>query len=238
MNLLEKLLQIQISIDAFLKDGENKSDKYKYVSSDMVLDTIRPKMNELKLLLEPSITGHGLHTGETKSGTTRFMTEIDVIFTWIDVESGETRAVPFYAQGVDLAGEKGVGKALTYSEKYFLMKYFHVPTSKDDPDSDGRTGKGDKPLRGTQAAAETAAYMREAIMQMLNDLYAGDMDKMAQALVVFTKNDARQFAGHDSIDKITDAALGAVYAKAKSAYKKRKGADFVFVPKDEGGGDS
>ena len=32
-------------------------------------------------------------------------------------------------------GEKGVGKALTYAEKYFMLKFFNIPTDKDDPDS-------------------------------------------------------------------------------------------------------
>jgi hypothetical protein len=43
--------------------------------------------------------------------------------------------MPFYAQGVDIAGEKGVGKALTYGEKYFLLKTFNIATDKDDPDA-------------------------------------------------------------------------------------------------------
>ncbi|MNP04955.1 ERF superfamily protein [compost metagenome] len=42
---------------------------------------------------------------------------------------------PWYSQGVDIAGEKGVGKALTYGEKYFILKFFNIPTDKDDPDT-------------------------------------------------------------------------------------------------------
>ena len=40
----------------------------------------------------------------------------------------------FYGQGVDISGEKGVGKALTYAEKYFLLKFFNIPTDEADPD--------------------------------------------------------------------------------------------------------
>ena len=32
---------------------------------------------------------------------------------------------------VDIAGEKGVGKALTYGKKYFLLKFFNIATDKD-----------------------------------------------------------------------------------------------------------
>jgi hypothetical protein len=55
--------------------------------------------------------------------------------TWVDTESGEELSIPWYGQGVDLAGEKGVGKALTYAEKYFILKQFNIPTDKDDPDA-------------------------------------------------------------------------------------------------------
>jgi len=221
MNILEKLLAIQVAVDTFVKDGENKSDKYKYVSSDGVLGTIRPKMNELKLLLEPSIAGHILHEGTTRSGTTRYMTEIDIIFTWVDVETGETRKIPFYAQGVDLAGEKGVGKALTYAEKYFLMKYFHVPTSKDDPDNDGRTKVGEQKKRGTQAEKETQEYQKLAITQMLNELCENDQEKVAESCKIFSKNPE-----NDTIEKIPLTVLPIVYAKAKKTYEDRTNRTF------------
>ena len=91
----------------------------------------------------------------SKNGTTRFMTEIYFNMVWVDVDSGETLEVPFYAQGVDLAGEKGVGKAASYAEKYFLLKFFHVATKKDDPDNDNRTKSGEIRQRGTAAAKET-----------------------------------------------------------------------------------
>lgn len=228
MKIFEKLLEIQKSVDAFVKDGTNTSDRYSYVSSDAVLGVIRPKMNELQLLLIPSTKEGRVHEGTTKSGTTRYLTEIDKEFVWVDCETGETYSIPFYAQGVDLAGEKGVGKAETYAEKYFLMKLFHVPTSKDDPDSDGKTGSGEKKQHGTQAAKENQDYMRKALQQILTTLYGTDAEKIKATIVLNTKNDARQYAGVDSIDAISSAALPVVYSKIKSAYEKRTGQAFVY----------
>jgi len=55
---------------------------------------------------------------------------------WVNIDDpSDTAKVSWYAQGVDLAGEKGVGKALTYAEKYFLLKTFNIATDKDDPDA-------------------------------------------------------------------------------------------------------
>jgi hypothetical protein len=224
---------MQEGVDKLVKDGQNTSDKYSYVSSEMVLDTLRPKMNELKLLLMPIVTNANLSEGQTKSGTTRYMTEMHLTFVWVDCETGERLEVPFYAQGVDLAGEKGVGKALTYAEKYFFLKFFHIGTSKDDPDNDGKTGKGEKSQKGTQAAKETADYCRKAVSQMVNELCGGDDEKVKQTLILFTKNDSRQYAGVDSVDKVTDAAVQVLYAKIKKTYEKKTGKAFAMVAADE-----
>lgn len=233
MNLFEKLLDIQTSIDVFVKDGKNQTDKYDFVSNNAVLNVIRPKMNELKLLLILATTEGRLHEGTTKSGTTRFMTELDILFTWVDCESGEKLEVPFYAQGVDLAGEKGVGKAVTYAEKYFLLKFFHVPTDKDDPDSDGRTGTGEKSQRGTQAAKESLDMQKSAITQILNEIYGASDEKKKAAIVYMTKNDSRGYAGVDDIEKVSSMAIPVVYAKLKTEYQKRTGKEFEYKATEE-----
>lgn len=233
MNLLEKLLAMQESVDKLVKDGQNQSDKYSYVSSETVLDTLRPKMNELKLILMPLVTSAKLGEGQTKSGTTRYMTELFLTFVWVDCESGERLEVPFYAQGVDLAGEKGVGKAMTYAEKYFFLKFFHIATGKDDPDNDGRATSGEKQQKGTQAAKETAEYCRKAVSQMLVELCGGDEEKIKQSLITYTKSEERKYAGVDSIDKVSDASARIVYADVKKKYEKRTGKAFVMVTTDE-----
>lgn len=228
MNLFEKLLEMQKRVDGVIKDGKNTSDKYDFASDENVLDKFRPMMDELGLLLIPRITGAQLHEGTTKSGTARYMTEIFMDMVWHDVESGEEYAVPFYAQGVDLAGEKGVGKGLTYAEKYFLLKFFHVPTKRDDPDSDGRTRSGEKQQRGTQAARESEEYMRKSVNQMLTELYGGDEEKMKAALKWATSSKSRGYAGEESLDKVSAAALPICYANLKKAYTERLNRPFVL----------
>lgn len=221
MNIYEKLLAIQTQVDAIVKDGKNTSDKYDFASDENVLDRFRPLMDEHKLLLIPRVTAAALHEGITKSGTARYLTEMWMEMVWHDVESGEELAVPWYAQGVDLAGEKGVGKGYTYGEKYFLLKFFHVGTKKDDPDSDPRTGSGEKRQRGTQAGKELEAYHRAAITQMLGELYNNDAQKIKTGLVAITKNDKRGYAGVDSVANIPALSLPIVYDKVKKTYEDR-----------------
>lgn len=218
-----KLVALQSSVDKFIKDGYNAESKYKFVSSDEVLNRLRPQMCELSLLLEMHVKEVKVGEGQTRSGTTRFFTELWIDFVWIDAEDGESKTIPFYAQGTDLAGEKGVGKALTYAEKYFFMKQFHIPTSDADPDNDKRTQRGELKQRGTQAAAETDAYMRSAITTMLNEICSNDADKFSQALEAWTKDASRGFEGYRALELMADQAVPATYAKCKSAYEKRTG---------------
>ena len=232
MTLYEKLLIMQTSVDAVIKDGKNSSDKYDFASDENVLDTFRPMMDELKLLLIPKVRAAQVLEGQTRSGTARYLTEMTVDMQWVDVETGETLEVPWYAQGVDLAGEKGVGKALTYAEKYFLLKFFHVPTKKDDPDSDGRTGSGEK-KQSAQAKKELVQYHRAAVVQMFDELYAGDAEKIKAGYVALTKSDARGYAGVDSIDKVSDAALVVLYAKLKKNYEARLKKKFELKSEEE-----
>lgn len=232
MTIHEKLLEMQRRVDKVVRDGKNTSDKYDFASDENVLDTFRPLMDELGLLLIPAITAAQLHEGTTRSGTARYLTEVTFSMIWHDVDSGEELTVPWYAQGVDLAGEKGVGKAATYAEKYFLLKFFHVATKKDDPDADKRTGAGEKAQRGTQASRETQDFQRRALSQMLSELYAGDEEKIRAGLVAITKSDKRGFAGVDSVDRLSPAALPVTYAKVKKAYESRTGHAFEFKEGD------
>ena len=233
LGLNHKLLEMQKRVDKVVKDGKNLSDKYDFASDENVLDTFRPIMDELGLLLIPEITHAALHEGTTRSGTSRFMTELFFNMVWLDVETGETRTVPWYAQGVDLAGEKGVGKAATYAEKYFLLKFFHVSTKKDDPDADKRGSSGEKKQRGTQAGAETAQYHRKAISQMLSEIYNGDSEKVKAGLIAMTKSERRGFAGVDDVSRLSAAALPVTYAKIKKAYEERVGHAFEFRAEED-----
>ena len=233
LTLHQKLLEIQMSVDKIVKDGKNLSDKYDFASDENVLDIFRPLMDQHHLLLIPRMVHARVIEGATRSGTARFFTEIDFEMLWHDVDSGEQLIVPWYAQGVDLAGEKGVGKAASYAEKYFLLKFFHVSTKKDDPDNDNRTKTGELRQRGTQAAKETADYQRRCITQMLTELSGGDAEKFKAGLISMTKSDARGYAGVDEVSRITPAALPAVYNKFCKTYAQRTGHEFVLSEEAE-----
>jgi hypothetical protein len=161
LNIYQKLVEVRKSVDYLKKESESK--QYKYTGSAQVLASVRDKINEMGLLLIPRIIEKNLlsETVEYEEGnkpkkTTTYFTELIMTYTWINAEKpDETIECPWYSQGVDIAGEKGVGKALTYAEKYFTLKFFNIPTDKDDPDAFQNKF-------GQKAAKETLSKIRAA----------------------------------------------------------------------------
>lgn len=142
MNIYQKLIEVRKEA-TYLKK-ENQGHQYNYVGSSQVLAACRAKMDELGLLLIPRVVSSNVLT-ETVDGTdvkgqpkktTTYFTELTMTMTWVNADNPDEQIeCPWYAQGVDIAGEKGVGKALTYGEKYFLLKQFNIPTDKMDADA-------------------------------------------------------------------------------------------------------
>lgn len=142
MNIYQKLLAVRKSVSYLKKEATAK--QYKYTGSAQVLASVRDKINEMGLILIPEITDKNVMPetvenvdadGKQKKTTTYF-TELTMSMTWVNTDNPtETVKCPWYTQGVDIAGEKGVGKALTYGEKYFILKFFNIPTDNDDPDA-------------------------------------------------------------------------------------------------------
>ena len=133
MNIYQKLIEVRKTVPYLKK--ENKGFQFQYVSSSQVLGTLKAKMDEIGLLLIPSVISKEISEHETKGGSKEYFTELVMEFTWVNAdEPAEVVKCGWYGQGLD-NGEKGVGKALTYAEKYFMLKFFNIPTDKDDPDS-------------------------------------------------------------------------------------------------------
>lgn len=130
-----KLLSIQTEVDSFVKSA--KAFNYNYVDGNQVLEAIRPLMVLNKLILKQEVTKceNTIIDYKTKSAEKReVLSSVSQRFTWVDCETGETDVNEFHANGMN-DFDKGLGSALTYAERYFLLKYFHIPTDKDDPDA-------------------------------------------------------------------------------------------------------
>ena len=140
MNLYEKLWKLQCSIRGLGKDA--RGNNYTYVSGSKLLPLVREKMDELKLILKQEVleidnTRQDYLVGRENRPKSEILSKVSMRFTWVDVETGERDENLFAANGQN-DWEKGFGSALTYAERYFLLKYFHIPTDEDDIDNPAR----------------------------------------------------------------------------------------------------
>ena len=138
MNIYQKLLEIQKKINGLGKD--KSSFNFKYVTGSKVLEHIKPLMNELGLVLKQEVLSieNTRQDYPTKQGNkSEILSKVMMRFTWVDCETGEKDENLFGANGQN-DWEKGLGSALTYAERYFLLKYFHIATDEDDIDNPNR----------------------------------------------------------------------------------------------------
>ncbi len=139
MSVYKKLHQLQAATRSLAANaqGQTGAARYNYVSGAKLLGVIRPKMDELGLILSQEVAGivnTPITYSTSKGEKTEMFTSLHLRFTWIDTEDGSTLVNDFYANGMN-AWDKGLGSALTYGERYYLMKTFHIATDEDDVDA-------------------------------------------------------------------------------------------------------
>lgn len=167
MAIYKKLLEVQKHVIGLKKDTStgSYSGSYKYVSGDKVLSFIKPIMNDIGLLLKQEVVRveNELIKYPVKGGEkSEMLFKMWIRFTWIDVETGETDVNEFFSSGMN-DFEKGVGSALTYSERYFLLKYFHIATDEDDIDNWQR--------KETSAVIETVAPVEKVTTHQIKKIH-------------------------------------------------------------------
>ena len=137
----QKLIEIQKSVRALQRDA--KAYNYNYVSGDKLLYFVRPKMDELGLLLLPEVLGvetRDVTYQQWDKGAKAMVEKKEILYvltmrmTWTDTKDGETLPQEWRAAGMN-AFDKGYGSALTYGERYYLLKLFHIATDEDDVDA-------------------------------------------------------------------------------------------------------
>ena len=172
MNIFQKLAAITADMQTVAKNlsidtGNGKS--YKAVSERDVLDTVKPLEAKHGVYSYPvnreTLESERLET-ETKYGVkTSFYTRIKTVYRFVNMDDPtDYIETVVFSVGLD-SGDKGDGKAMTYGDKYALLKAYKISTG-DDPDQ--------------QASVDTV-YRKPSEEQerrrILNDLYNMDITR-------------------------------------------------------------
>lgn len=161
-SLYQKLLEIEKVILGLGKDKAGTN--YRYVTGDKVLGVVKPLMITHGLLLKQEILSIdnsrqdytvGANTANARIKS-EILSKVMMKFTWVDCETGEKDENLFGANGQN-DWDKGVGSALTYAERYFLLKYFHIATDEDDIDNPDRKQEETQPRQIAEPTTQEKA---------------------------------------------------------------------------------
>lgn len=142
MNVFQKINEVKKVVKTLTKDAETSGKgAYSFVSGAQILSLIKDKMEEIGLLFLPVETeSRGWKTFNYKNSygdeKTDFIVEGKLVYEWINCDEPSDRQrvlFDYYGQQNDVS--KAFGSALTYSERYLLLKSLGAPTDEDDPDN-------------------------------------------------------------------------------------------------------
>jgi len=207
LNIYEKLSLITEEIGIIEKKLTvgTGANTYKAVSERDVLDNIKPiekkyrvySYPESRTLLESDIlTKETEYKGEVKKVNQQFM-RIETKYKFINLDNPEDNITTItYGDGID-TGDKAPGKAMTYADKYALMKAYKLSTG-DDPDKDASPEDGYKKV-------EKKASQKQ--VDMLEKYYKGEnLEKLLKENNIKKLEDIGMTKASEIIKKIMDRA--------------------------------
>lgn len=194
MNIYQRLAKVRKQVEVIQKNASGFN--YKYVSEDEILARASGAMDKYHVSLIPKIVPGTFKVepfvydkskvikGEVLTEhITELMTTADMIMTWVNNDNPEDRIeVPWAMTGHQADGSQGFGTGLSYSYRYFLLKYFGIATPSDDPDN-WRSKKN-------EADAAESKEICAAIISQIDEkvhLYLADHPEDRERLTDFTK---------------------------------------------------
>lgn len=146
MNIYEKMAAVTSELTAVAKNLNVNVGKgsYKAVGEADVLAAVKPLESKYGIYSYPLkrgivdsdvITTTSEYNGN-KSEKSQFFMRLETVYRFVNIEDPKEYVdVTTYGDGID-TGDKAPGKAMTYSDKYALLKAYKIITG-EDPDQTG-----------------------------------------------------------------------------------------------------
>lgn len=191
MNIFEKMSKATEQINKVgknLKVGIGQS-QYKAVGEADVLEAVKPIEIGLGIYSYPFsrkiidtniFTTTSTYDGKTTEKNNLFL-RVETGYRFVNIENPEEFIeITTYGDGVD-PQDKAPGKAMTYSDKYALLKAYKIETG-DDPDQKASEpmGKGQKPSRQITTPADTQAEIDKINSRLINKVQIASIEAELQ----------------------------------------------------------
>ena len=182
MNIFQKMAAITAELQTVAKNltvQQTKTSSYKAVSERDILDAVKPLETKhgvysypvKRTILESNLLeSENEYQGKVSKKTT-FMTRIETVYRFVNVDKpDEYIETTTFAEGIDTQ-DKGSGKAMTYADKYALMKAYKISTG-DDPDQNASEENNyrAKNTSKQQSASKQEKTPRQQLIARLNEL--------------------------------------------------------------------
>ena len=235
LNLTQKLCQVMATVDRIPKTGRNDFHGYNYAEEAVIVEAIRQELATRNVMLYPSLQTRMLGDGTGAITVEGGITTVMMTYTFVDGDSGETMESAWAGQGQD-SGDKGLYKAYTGAQKYFLLKTFLMPTGDekgaDDPENPAKEALptpafAKAPPKATPKAVPVAADGEMKIVEILwkkQDLKhrATDSDGGSHPLVI-------EFSNGQRASVFEKGKKDMVARRAKEAYQEGYSVDPTIV---------
>jgi hypothetical protein len=206
-NIFQRMSKVTQEITAVAKNLSvgNGKNQYKAVGEADILSAVRPAEAKHGVYSYPysrEIVESGTMEKETQYGkSVQMFMRIKVVYRFICIDDPASYIdVESYGDGVD-SQDKAPGKAMTYADKYALMKAYKIITG-DDPDqyaSEPQNKVDTKRTPGRRAKDPSRKEMLDAICKKYN---AETIAKILEA------------NGLKSVDDMNDMQVTALYTRA------------------------
>ncbi|ALA12461.1 ERF family protein [Paenibacillus larvae] len=191
MTLVKKLAEVMDSVKYIQKTGYNSFNNYKYATEADVNEKVREELAGRKVIMIPNVKSQSIREHKNRKGYIEYIATVQVEFTFMDGESGETITFSTFGEGQD-SGDKGTYKAITGAQKYALMKAFMIPTG-DDPEGDtgvDERNNGDRKPDTTSGGKKQTGAITPVIKAKYTTVY-GSLDGV-EAFVAKHKKDSEK----------------------------------------------
>ena len=211
MNIYEKLSKITSEIKTVNKNlevGVGKS-AYKAVGEADVLSAVKELEEKYGIYSYPckrDIVDRAIletekeYNGQVTKGNQIFL-RIETVYRFVNIEKPEEFIeITTYGDGIDTQ-DKAVGKAMTYADKYGLMKAYKI-ISGDDPDQEHSPDNAKY-----KSTAKTEAKATPKQVELLKKAYTGDnLAKLLEANNISAIEDLPMKKASEIIGKIVKKA--------------------------------
>ena len=186
MNIYQKLAKIRKQVEVMKRDA--KGFNYTYTTEESILAKVTVQMDKLHLSLIPSIVPESTvvipysvtETKTTSKGdvydknVNEILVQSDMVWTWVNNDNPDERIeVPWAMVGQQSDASQAFGSGLTYSSRYFLLKYFNIATSDADPDAFRKKQKAaeaeEQKLIASEITATIDTYLKDHVYKKPED---------------------------------------------------------------------